>query len=331
MTPYTDFGGGRSPDYDDPRLIAALERFIAALGRRYDGNPRVAFVEMGLLGFWGEWHTYPRAELFASHQTQQRILEAAHRAFRQTLVMTRYADVYTGLAPWLGYFDDSFPADTDGPEAWKFLARMRRTERTGIWKRAPIGGEMMPPEAQKWLGAEFDRTMEMLQSAHFTWIGPYNPSLEATRDPQFRGRSEQMVRRMGYEFALTEIRSPESAARGGRLRVHVSGINQGVAPFYYPWPVELALLDLRANPVERFRLPVDIRTWLPGAFALSADPIVHAPPGRYRLALGIIDPWTRKPGIGFATALDRRNGWTVLTTIRITPRPALRRRRSPEA
>ena len=60
LTRYQDHGGGVSPDYDNPRMAAAMERLIAAMGRRYDGNPRVAFIELGLLGFWGEWHTWPR-------------------------------------------------------------------------------------------------------------------------------------------------------------------------------------------------------------------------------------------------------------------------------
>lgn len=59
-TAYTDYGGGKSPDYDDERMIAGCERLIAALGKRYNSHPRVAFIELGLLGFWGEWHTYPR-------------------------------------------------------------------------------------------------------------------------------------------------------------------------------------------------------------------------------------------------------------------------------
>lgn len=49
----------RTPDYEDPRLRSALKRFIAALGKRYDGDPRIGFVTAGLLGSWGEWHTHP--------------------------------------------------------------------------------------------------------------------------------------------------------------------------------------------------------------------------------------------------------------------------------
>ena len=39
-----------TPDYEDPRLRAALTNFIAALGARYDGDPRIGFITAGLLG-----------------------------------------------------------------------------------------------------------------------------------------------------------------------------------------------------------------------------------------------------------------------------------------
>ena len=68
-TPYTDHGGGVSPDYDNPRMVAAMESLIAAMGRRYDGT-RVAFLELGLLGFWGE--CIPgRDALYAKPETER--------------------------------------------------------------------------------------------------------------------------------------------------------------------------------------------------------------------------------------------------------------------
>ena len=33
--------------------------FVAALGNRYDGDPRIGYITAGLYGFWGEEHTYP--------------------------------------------------------------------------------------------------------------------------------------------------------------------------------------------------------------------------------------------------------------------------------
>jgi hypothetical protein len=56
-----------TPDYEDQNLRRSLKTFIAALGKRYDGDPRIGFITAGLLGTWGEWHTYPKNELFASN------------------------------------------------------------------------------------------------------------------------------------------------------------------------------------------------------------------------------------------------------------------------
>ena len=41
-----------SPVYDDGRLLTALEQFIKALGARYDGHKALAFIQLGLLGYW---------------------------------------------------------------------------------------------------------------------------------------------------------------------------------------------------------------------------------------------------------------------------------------
>jgi hypothetical protein len=317
-TRYTDYGGGLSPDYNHPAMVTGLERLLAAMGKRYDMNPRVAFVQMGLLGFWGEWHTYPRNELFASPATQKRILDASRRAFPNKIVMTRYPGNYAGTLPWIGFFDDMFPEDTDGPEEWKFLPVMRASGRTENWKQAAIGGEMVPNAAKKWLGPEFDWTVRMLERAHFTWVGPYNPALEPEQTEAFVSRSQQLVRRMGYEYRLKELQHQATVVSGKTLEITLRGENQGVAPFYYPWPVEVALLDNEGREIAILPLSADIRRWLPGPFTLTDAPAVTAPPGHYRLALGIRDPWTNRPAIGFANDLPRQNGWTLVSEVMVT-------------
>jgi hypothetical protein len=103
-----------TPDYDDPRLREALKNFIAAMGEKYDGDPRLGFITAGLLGTWGEWHEYPRVDLFASKETQAEVLDAYSAAFRITPVLLRYPAgddnrKYTKNADRpFGYHDDSF-------------------------------------------------------------------------------------------------------------------------------------------------------------------------------------------------------------------------------
>eukprot|EP00033_Pygsuia_biforma_P005779 GCRY01006398.1.p1 GENE.GCRY01006398.1~~GCRY01006398.1.p1 ORF type:complete len:184 (-),score=15.67 GCRY01006398.1:510-1061(-) len=52
---YTEYGGGWSPDYTDERLISLIEDFFSRFGQLYDGDPRLGFLQVGLIGFWGEW------------------------------------------------------------------------------------------------------------------------------------------------------------------------------------------------------------------------------------------------------------------------------------
>lgn len=316
-TPYDAYGGGQSPNYNDPRMLAAMKRLITALGKRYNHHPRIAFIQVGLLGHWGEWHTYPRPELYASEETERQVLMAYREAFPNKSLMVRYARDSAGEQDWIGFHDDMFPEDTDNGKDWGFLAGIRNSNRTENWKVAVIGGEMVPGKAEQWLGADLDTTWTMLQRAHFTWVGPYCPALTRTSDVEFRKRSEQLVRRMGYEFQITEVTHPASVAANQAALILLKGKNQGVAPFYYPWSVEWALLDTAGNVVSMQKTDWDLRRWLPGEFAERADVTFDAPPGTYQLAIGIRDPWQDRPAIGFANDCSTVNGWAIVSQVQI--------------
>lgn len=316
-TAYEDYGGGKSPDYNDARMVAGMERLIAALGKRYNQNPRIAFVQLGLLGFWGEWHTYPRPQLYASPETERRVIEAYRNAFPDKSLMVRYSRDYAGQQEWLGFHDDMFPEDTDNGHDWSFLAGLRKTRRSENWKVAVVGGEMVPNKAQQWLGKDFDTTLTMLERSHFTWVGPYCPALESPGDAAFTKRSESLVRKMGYEFQIYEVTHPARVTARQPAQFTLKGKNQGVAPFYYAWDVEWALLDAADKVVASCTTAWDIRTWKPGLFAEQAQLTFDVRPGTYRLGMGIRDPWMDRPAIRFANDLPVVEGWTILSQIKV--------------
>lgn len=310
MIPYSDAGIGKglSPDYADPRLRAAMAKLIAAMGRRWDGDPQVAYVQLGLLGHWGEWHTYPRDELFAPAAVQKEVVDGMHAAFPHKPLMARTATAYLGRQPWLGYHDDMIPEDTLGPEDWKFLPNLKAAGRDGNWKVAPTGGEMVPGAAKRYLGADWDTTVRAVREGHLTWIGPYCPLLVGDGDAAFRERAAELSRMMGYEFRLDRVRVDNGT-------VTIDGTNAGVAPFYGAWPVRLALLDANGRAVATSEAKADPRGWLPGPFAFAA-PLPKAPvAGAYRLAIGLVDPWKGVPDVRFANRLDVVDGWTVLSSL----------------
>lgn len=312
-TQYSDYGGGMSPDYHDPIMVAAMERLIEALGKRYNRNPRIAFIQLGLLGFWGEWHTYPRTELYASANTEAKIVDAYHRAFPDKMLMVRNANGYSGRQSWLGFHDDMFPEDTDNGMEWSFLAGLRKAGRANNWQRAVVGGEMVPGKAEQWLTGDFAKTQAMLDASHFTWVGPYCPALDDSSEPKFLRQSEALVQRMGYNFQMTEIKHPSRINKSAKISL--SGNNTGVAPFYYPWPVELALLNAADQAVSVHKTKWDIRKWQPGIFHEHCEANFDAPTGKYRLAIGIRDPWSERLAVQFANEVSVVAGWSVLSEL----------------
>lgn len=314
---YRDHGGGLSPDYNDPRMIQALERLIKALGERYDENPRVAFIELGLLGFWGEWHTWPRDELYASNETERRVIDAYRSAFPHKILLARYARDDAGSRDFIGFHDDMFPEDTNNGEDWSFYEGLKRSGRLDNWKKASIGGEMVPNRARVWMGPKFAATLSAVELCRFSWIGPYCPALEKSTDAKFLENCRKLVQRMGYQFHLKSVKHAQEIMRKDPFEVAIEGENEGVAPFPYPWEVEFALIGEDGTIAERARVHTDIRTWLPGSFRIGARFSAQVPPGRYKIAIGIIDPATNRPGVAFANRLERSSGWSVLSRVSV--------------
>ncbi|KAL9655523.1 hypothetical protein ABK040_002190 [Willaertia magna] len=84
---YTNYGGGKSPDYTNERLISSIEQLITELARKYDGDNRIAYIQIGILGYWGEFHTYPNTNLMAPLNTRLRVLSAFYNQFNITKLL----------------------------------------------------------------------------------------------------------------------------------------------------------------------------------------------------------------------------------------------------
>ena len=54
----------------------AHNRAIAALGARFDGDPFVAYVEMGSLVHWGEWHIHEKIGRMPAESIRDQYLQA---------------------------------------------------------------------------------------------------------------------------------------------------------------------------------------------------------------------------------------------------------------
>ena len=281
--PYEEYGGGCSPDYGNPRLQSVLLEFIAALGARYDGDPRLGFVQLGLLGFWGEWHTYPHGEFFASPTFQQEVIDAFDEAFNETHILLRYP-IHDAPQRSIGFHDDSFAYATLGDVPWFFHPKLVAAGAEERWREVPIGGEIYP-ELQRSLFTEdyvvdtySQDLLHCIEATHASWMinhGVFRPDggyegaqLEAARDAALA---------MGYEFAIDKVEMRASGLHAGTVDLQFAVFirNTGVAPFYYP--LSLQLMD----PNDRlWSLTDDLHTLQPGEdrrleLAIRAVPVAQ--------------------------------------------------------
>ena len=316
-----------TPDYEDPRLRAMLSEFIAAFGKRYDGDPRIGFITAGVLGTWGEWHTYPRHELFASKAVQREVMDAYEKAFKVTPVLLRYPagkghgtyEANDGRP--FGYHDDSFAwatLDTGRKEdGWFFVPSLKAAGAGDRWKTRPIGGEIRP---EAW-GKVFDDRVEAplqdfrrcVEETRVSWLMDSGMFREQAT-PERLERAMAAVRRMGYEFRVTNVTLEER-------RIRITLVNQGVAPFYHPWKVVFRELDANG---EASGPEIESRHTLQGVLPgvpvtweqmLGAESGGSGPPG---VLMQVKNPLTGVAPVRFANASQDADLEGRLT---LTPQP----------
>ncbi|MFK7818964.1 MAG: DUF4832 domain-containing protein [Planctomycetaceae bacterium] len=310
-----------TPDYSDPRMRAMLKSFVATFGKKYDGDPRIGFITAGLLGTWGEWHSYPRNELFASKEVQTEVMQAYADAFRTTPILLRYPankDTYHHAAndqrPF-GYHDDSFAWATldtgKSDDNWYFMPAMRSAGAAQKWKRHPIGGEIRP---ELW-GQIFDEKpahaqtqdfAECVRQSHATWL--MDTGMFDKKQSQARiDRAIRQVQKMGYEF---HVSSAAVTHADGKTNVVLTVRNTGVAPFYYDWKLQLGAVD-RSQVGQTWSTEWKLTGLLPGETRVWKTQL----PGKHEaLAVRVINPLKDGRPLRFANKGQANNatGWLSL-------------------
>lgn len=308
-------------DYSSEQFKRRIIRLIQRLGQCWDNDPRVAWVQLGIIGYWGEHHN-PSPD----DEMQKLLGDAFTEAFKNKKVTVRH--------PWefidyeFGIYWDSWAHIQQVQSHGQGIADLNNNQSR--WKTSPMGGECAynwgrygeqpgdnPNDTLRdlkhldWLLY----TIRWLHCSNLGWVANYN-----TRDPEVQQGAEQVQKAFGYRFILDKVCYPAMISSNKLFTVSFVVRNVGSAPFYYKWPVEVSLLDPQTRiPVWRDTFKdLDIRQWLPGdrwnkttkSYELrpksyKADGTFQVPQtvgsGEYILALAILDPAGMLPSTRFAT------------------------------
>jgi hypothetical protein len=319
--------------YFDPNFKNRIAKFIEKAGQAWDNDPRVAYIEMGIVGEWGEHHDPNISTYWTPHDQPnhvenrtwipglEKVLgDAFTEAFKNKKVMVRYAYDFKDYE--FGIYWDSWAIDEEKVRGYEEMKKLGDR-----WKSQPIGGEI----TWNWgsLGkynsfeevvkndATRDLIIQQIRDLHCNHLGGI--TWADFNDHSFMPNAELLQKSMGYRFLLSNFTYPTSIKQNEPFTVSFNVVNTGSSPFYYDWPVEIALLDAKTHQKvwSKTLTTAKVSQWMPGdkwdnskkeylepatinhiEESLTLD--TNLDTGNYIISISVLDPAGMLPSLRFA-------------------------------
>jgi hypothetical protein len=300
--------------WDDPIFLSKMHAFVAALGRRYDGNPNIEFVDIRSYGNWGEGHIgelggAPAIVLTPPVNLKKNYFQPYFDAFSNTqLIVPWGVDIYDGiydwavskgagmrrdgiLSQWSNNGVDCLRAYGHAPAVFEYCWDYKTTIRNGYWSTANLwkSVETGKPSFMEWDSAIFADNHDFILA---------------------------LGNKIGYHFVLQKAVVPGRLHPQVPFRVRLRWLNDGVAPVYKPCFTAIALLDQHDNVVQKQWLNrSDPRTWMPNTVTNEDLRVTFAavPAGSYKLAVGLfLSKRDDEPEYRLGVQGRTDDGWYIL-------------------
>jgi len=325
-TPIT--GGYFAPNFQD-----RVKALVAKAGQAWDNDPRVAYIEMGIVGEWGEQHDPDISTYWLPHDEPAHVAnrtwipgiektlgDAFKAAFKNKKVMVRYAYEFKDYN--FGTYWDSWAQPEEQVRGYDEMKK-----QGDRWKTQPVGGEI----TWNWGGlskfksfeevvgdaATRDVVIEQIRNLHGNHLGGI--TWANFNDPNFIANAELLQKAMGYNYVISNFSYPAKIQPKTPFKVSFKVTNTGSSPFYYNWPVEIALLNKRTKLKVWSKVldGVNIADWMPGdnwnkatnryttpatENVIEKELTVDAdvPEDEYIISIAVLDPAGMQPSLRFA-------------------------------
>jgi hypothetical protein len=301
-------------DWEDPVFLAKMKRFIAAFGARYNGNPNIAFIDIGNYGNWGEGnggYAFPGASFVqkpvspASYRTN--FVEPYLKAFPNTrlMVLGTQGD-YESVYDWAISQGAGRRNDSGFDSRWYYFGR-----QMVAYPRQPSFEENMDPILKESLKVQSDAIIYNIVGTRSTMTQLFWGFCDKLPD-----LTRMAGNLLGYHYILQQATIPKSIKARQPFPLSLTWFNDGVAPLFDPCQVAVALLDAQDNVIEKQWLKTSQpRRWMSWLNTTENFQVTFGSvPSGCKLAVGLFvnstdaGP-TYKLGIQGRTA----NGWYVIS------------------
>ena len=248
-------GPSWDPDFTDAVFLTKLEHFLTAMAARYDGNPNVAFLDIGTFGLWGEGHTGASSRL-GPEKTFQAVkthIDLQRRLFPRTFLCisddvgghdkpgAHLPETDYALAQGVGLRDDSIMVQPP-PRSW-FHSELAQA----FWPRLPVILEHEHYGGSKGRGAWGDGSLllKAVEDYHASFLSIHGWPREVLNEN--RAVIDRINQRLGYRLQLREISWPREITVGREFEIRARWANAGVAPCYAGGFPALTLKDAKGG------------------------------------------------------------------------------------
>ncbi|MDD7499111.1 beta-galactosidase [Fibrobacter sp.] len=245
-----------APVWDDSIYIWAAKEFAKALAEKYDGDPRIEYIDIRTFGEWGEWHTsHILGSVMPADSVLKDMLDYYASVFKKTqlvLPSNGFGDVYThALDLGITKRDDGFIGIPGRPDTLlrAYNANLPTiAENIAGYKTMLANDDLIPGGTQKWTA---ERWVDAITTAHLTYY-----VLDQDNDCGYyfykdnKALADSMSKVIGYNFTVTRaelltIAGADNAAStaensadtaAGNVATNTLNItikNTGVAPCFF--------------------------------------------------------------------------------------------------
>ena len=296
--------GAIQPDYGDPVYLYHLERMMATLGEKFNGDPRIECIDIGTMGTWGEGHTVFGTGEIIPPAILKKHFDLHAKYFPDTFVLCnddhiscRIAHGQAEVQEVLDYAYERGFGVQDDSVCCNYYTQVNDYDTLRapwafdrLWKGAPTCIEM---EHYGYVHSHNDHfrdgftAIEAFKRCHATFAGFHGYPRDWLKNEYYL--TEYCANRLGYWYFLTGATIPTLTPTAHNV-VTLDVENRGWAKAYRRYDL---VFRLRGTAGKDYVIPVecDNRGWMPGikqTVKLRLD-CRHIPAGDYEVAVGMFE------------------------------------------
>ncbi|OGV59821.1 MAG: hypothetical protein A2X45_14085 [Lentisphaerae bacterium GWF2_50_93] len=309
--------------WDNPIFLEKLSNFLAAMGKRYDGDPRISFIDIRSYGQWGEGHLgHLKGSEKLSPDGLRNHIQLHLDAFKKTRLMIPWGEpLYNPVYDWaidkgVAIRRDGILGNSNGSE----LIRCKgKVPSLGEWYSSYEVHSRNTGQKYEWGDKLEDRILDDTVRGTFTYqnLGQYDMKDLFVKEK--RPFIDKLTNMMGYHFLLSEASMPRHIKSGTGFEALFKWENKGLAFIFIPCGVAAALVDKDGKVVAKCPATgCHPEKWAPDGKQVSETSSLKftAPSGSYRLAIGLFsDPTRPMPDIRLGIEGETVGNWHILGNI----------------